>query len=163
MKFLASILFFCFLLLGIGSYKGDATSYDGIVELPQTSDNKDQVDLGAPVKINLTIKEKKGNVLEFDSNVSIIKKVKKLFGSTSPFIKVTNLDNNEVVYSDFDNIKGTNKQEVKMQQQYSSVKSIKLDPGKYEIYYEYEMRIKTSTKDDPFRVGKSGALPIVIK
>ncbi|PMC37833.1 hypothetical protein CJ195_09490 [Bacillus sp. UMB0899] len=163
MKFFTSVLFLCFLLSGIGGQNIDAATYDGIEELPTTIENKDQVDLGAPVKIKLIIQEKEGNIVEFNSNISLNKNIIELFGSTSPYIRITNLDNNEVVYSDFNTIYQNTKNKVKIQQAYPTVKSITIDPGRYEIYYEYKLRVKTNADDEPFRVGNSGGLPILIK
>ncbi|MGN7941424.1 MULTISPECIES: hypothetical protein [Bacillaceae] len=163
MKGLYSILFLCFLLIGIVNYNVDATTYDGVVELPKTTNNNTQVDEGIPVKINLTVRVKKGNILEFDSNVSLVKEIEKLSGSTSPYIRITNLDNNEVVYSDFNKINQANNQEIKLKHTYPSIKSIKLDAGRYEIFYEYRLEVKPSKKDDPFIIEKSGGIPIRVK
>lgn len=163
MKALYSVLFFCLLLIGNVSYNVNATTYDGIVELPITTNNNAQVDEGVPVKIQLTVLEKIGNILEFDSNVSLVKEIEKLSGRISPYIRITNLDNNEVVYSDFNKINQANNQVIKLKHTYPSIKSIKLDAGRYEIFYEYRLEVKPNKKDDPFIIGKSGGIPIRVE
>jgi hypothetical protein len=163
MKVLISVFFSCIILSGIGSYNVKATTYDGVAKLPITHDNKNQVELGVPVKIKLTVREKNSNILEFDSNVSLIKNIETLSGSISPYIRITNLDTNEVVYSDFNGINQANKHVIKIKQAYPSTKSVKLDSGKYEVYYEYQIIKKTNKKDYSFSIGKSGGIPIRIK
>ncbi|WP_226669599.1 hypothetical protein [Metabacillus litoralis] len=161
MKALILGIVFCFLLSG--GINDNVTTYDGFTKLPKIIDTKDQAGRDVPVKINLTVREKKGKVLEFDSNVSLLKDIENLKGSTSPYIRITNLENGKVIYSDFNGINQNNKREIRVKEMYSSNKSIKLDSGKYEVYYEYEMKIKTNKSDPLFGYEKSGGFPIEIK
>lgn len=98
------------------------------------------------LKLNLQVREKKGNIIEFDSNVSLIKGIQKLSGSIPPYIRITNLDNNEVVYSDFNNINQANNQDIKLKQTYPSIKSIKLDEVDMKFFMNIEWRLKQIKK-----------------